>query len=172
MTDLLPRWNVADVHESFASRSFLDALERTGADAARLVALFDEHGVGSIATRAVSPADGRAADEVIAALNAAQADLAELDAYVHASVSTDSRDATAAGLASELSTTGATIRPLLARLAAWVAALGVDALAEVSPVVAEHAGPLRRLAARAEHQMPDDQEALYAELATTGSAAW
>jgi len=172
VTDVLPRWDVADVHESFTSRSFLDALERTGAEAARLVALFDEHGVGSIELRPVDPADGRTADEVIGALNAAQADLDELDAYVHASVSTDSRDATAAGLASELSNTGAKIRPLLARLAAWVAALGVDELAEVSPVAAEHSGPLRRLAARAQHQMPDDQEGLYAELSTTGSAAW
>ena len=31
-TETLPRWSVADVHESFESRSFVDALEQVGAD--------------------------------------------------------------------------------------------------------------------------------------------
>ena len=31
-TETLPRWNVTDVHESFESRSFVDALEQVGAD--------------------------------------------------------------------------------------------------------------------------------------------
>jgi len=42
-TPALPRWSVADVHESFDSRSFMDAMERLGADVGRLAALFDEH---------------------------------------------------------------------------------------------------------------------------------
>ncbi len=42
----------------------------------------------------------------------------------------------------------------------------------MSSEASEHSGPLRRLAARAEHQMPEREEALYAELATTGSIAW
>lgn len=172
VTEALPRWDVADVHPSFTARSFVDALERAGADATRLVALFDEHGIGSIAPRPSTEQDAAGADAVVAAYNELRQGLAVLEAYVHATVSTDSRDATAAGLASELSTIDAQVRPLLARLAAWVAALGVDDLAAASPAVAEHQGPLRRLAARAEHQMPDDHEALYAELATTGSAAW
>jgi pepF/M3 family oligoendopeptidase len=42
----------------------------------------------------------------------------------------------------------------------------------VSAQVAEHAEPLRRLAVRAEHQMSEAEEGLYAELTTTGSTAW
>ena len=34
--DDLPRWSVADVHESVESRSFTDAMERVGADVDRL----------------------------------------------------------------------------------------------------------------------------------------
>ena len=41
----LPRWSVADVHESLESRSFNDAMERLGAETTRLVSLFDEHDV-------------------------------------------------------------------------------------------------------------------------------
>ncbi len=44
-TESLPRWSVADVHEGLEARSFVDALERIGAGAERLVALFDEHDV-------------------------------------------------------------------------------------------------------------------------------
>ena len=32
----LPRWSVADVHESFSSRSFTDAMERAGATVSRM----------------------------------------------------------------------------------------------------------------------------------------
>jgi pepF/M3 family oligoendopeptidase len=63
-------------------------------------------------------------------------------------------------------------RPMVARLAAWLASLGVDALAGVSPQVAEHRGPLEKLAARAEFQMSEVEEGLYAELRSTGSSAW
>ena len=45
-------------------------------------------------------------------------------------------------------------------------------LAALHPAIADHVGPLRRLAVRAEHQMSESEEHLYAELATTGSSAW
>ena len=51
-TETLPRWSVADVHESFESRSFVDALEQVGADSTRLAALFDEHDIRRCETRA------------------------------------------------------------------------------------------------------------------------
>ena len=57
----LPRWSVADVHESLDARSFTDALEQAGADAERLVALFDELGIRSTDTRPVTADDGTAA---------------------------------------------------------------------------------------------------------------
>jgi pepF/M3 family oligoendopeptidase len=63
-------------------------------------------------------------------------------------------------------------RPLTARLADWVASLGVDQLAAVSQAVAEHRGPLAKLAARAEHQMAEAEETLYAQLVPSGSQAW
>ena len=40
-TENLPLWSVADVHESLTSRSFVDALERVGADVGRLESLYD-----------------------------------------------------------------------------------------------------------------------------------
>jgi hypothetical protein len=42
-TDTLPCWSVADVHESFESRTFVDAMDRVSADTAQLTALFDQY---------------------------------------------------------------------------------------------------------------------------------
>jgi oligoendopeptidase F len=171
-TETLPRWSVADVHESFESRSFVDALEQVGADSTRLAALFDEHNIRRCGERAVTEADGQAADAVLRALNDTELRTEVVDAYVYATVATDSFDEAAQGLLSELEVIDSRQRPLLARLADWVSSLGVDALAKVSTEVAEHRGPLTFLAARAAHQMAESEEGLYSELSTTGSTAW
>ena len=171
-TEALPRWSVADVHESLESRSFIDSLEQTDADSTRLTALFDEHDIRRCDARAVTETDGRAADAALRALNDNARRVDIVGAYVYATVSTNSFDETAQGLLSELEVIDSRQRPLLARLADWVSSLGVDALAAVSTEVAEHRGPLTFLAARAAHQMSEFEEGLYAELSVTGSTAW
>ena len=168
----LPRWDVSDIHPSLESRSVREHLERCGADVDRLVALFDELDIRSTAQRPPTRRDGEHADRALSAYNRASADLGVLRAYVHAHVSTDSRDERAQALATEVRAIEAAMRPLLARLAAWTAALGARDLADVSEQAAEHRGPLERLAARAGHQMSEAEEHLYAELSTTGSSAW
>jgi oligoendopeptidase F len=92
--------------------------------------------------------------------------------YINATTTTDSYHEKAQGLMGEFQMSASRERPLTARLAAWVSSLGVDALATVSTQVAEHHGPLTKLAARAQHQMSEAEEGLYGELANTGSAAW
>jgi pepF/M3 family oligoendopeptidase len=171
-TGELPRWSVADVHESLDARSVNEAMERIGAGTTRLVALFDQHGIRAVDPRPVAAADGIAADAVIGAYNALSEEYEELGAVIHATVTTDSRDERAQALASRLDLHAAKVRPLLARLADWVHALGVDELAAVSGEAADHRGPLLRLDQRADHQMNEVEESLYAELATTGSSAW
>ena len=170
--DDLPRWSVTDLHEGFESRSFLDAMERAGADVDRLVALFDEHGIRATTQRSVTPADGESADVVIREYNRVSDALDVLGSFVYASVSTDSRDATAQATMSELEPVEARLRPLLARLSDWVRSFPLDELVSASSEAAEHAGPLARLAERATHQMSEAEENLYAELASTGSGAW
>ena len=124
----LPRWSVADVHESFESRTFTDSMERLGASITRLEALFEEHNVRAIEHRTPTAADGKAADATIQAFNSTVADSEILLSYVYATVSTDSRDERAQGLLSELENLDARVSPLLARLADWVASLGASDL--------------------------------------------
>ena len=168
----LPRWSFSDVHDSLTARSFVDAMERVAADADRLVAEFDEHDVRAVTPRPVTADDGAAADAVITAFNAVEKDMQVVAACVYASITTDSRDEHAQSLFGELQAVGARTSPLLARLADWLRALGVEELSSVSEAVREHRGPLRRLAQRAEHQMSEAEEHLAAALQTTGSSAW
>jgi pepF/M3 family oligoendopeptidase len=172
MTATLPHWSVTDVYESLSGREFGAALEALRADVVRLQGLFDEHGVRAVEPRAPTDEDAAATDAVIRAFNQVESTLDILGAYVYATVSTNTRDERAQGVLSELEVLEAGIRPLLARLSEWVAALGVDELAAKSPEADEHRGPLHRLSARAEHQMSEAEERLYAELSPTGSAAW
>jgi oligoendopeptidase F len=173
MTDLsLPTWSVTDVHESLSSRSFVDAMERIGAQVHRLESLFDELDIRATDDVRVDPETGRRVDRAVMAFNETVADLEVLEAYVYATVSTDSRDETAQSSLSELDVLGSRVAPLLARLADFVDVHGVDALASVSDEARDHHGPLTRLAARSAHQMSEVEEGLYAELSTTGSSAW
>ena len=168
----LPRWSVADVHESFNARSFTDAMERAGSNVARLEALFETHNIRSIDPRTPNAQDGAAADVVIQAFNKTVDEQDILISYIYATVSTDSRHEQAQGLLSEMEDLDARIAPLLARLADWVASLDANALKQVSDEAREHLGPLLRLQDRAIHQMSEAEEGLYAELGTTGSSAW
>lgn len=168
----LPRWSVADVHESFNSRSFTDAMERAGSNVARLEALFETYNIRSIEPRTPNAQDGAAADVVIKAFNKTVDEQDILISYIYATVSTDSRHEQAQGLLSEMEDLDARISPLLARLADWVASLDANALKQVSDEAREHLGPLLRLQDRAIHQMSEAEEGLYAELGTTGSSAW
>lgn len=168
----LPRWSVADVHESLNSRSFSDAMERAGSNVARLEALFETHNIRQVEKRNPNAQDGTAADEIIQAFNKTVDEQDILISYIYATVSTDSRHEQAQGLLSEMEDLDARISPLLARLADWVASLDVQALQAVSVEAREHLGPLLRLQDRAIHQMSEAEEGLYAELGTTGSSAW
>jgi oligoendopeptidase F len=170
--DDLPRWSAADVHESFTARSFTDAMELMGSNVDRLVALFDEHGVRAVEPRLPTAADADATAAVIDAYNDTTRQVHELEAYTYATVATDTRHAQAQAVMSEIEDREAKVTPLLARLADWAASLGPERLAELHPTVAEHLGPLQRLATRAQHQMSEQEEHLYAELSTTGSSAW
>jgi pepF/M3 family oligoendopeptidase len=168
----LPQWSLADVHDSIDARSFTDALERSAADVDRLVALFDELGIRATERRQPTDVDGEAARSALDEMNRVSADLAVLRSYAYCIVAADSRDTPAQAALGETRRIDAVLRPLTARLADWVAALDVDALADLSAEVDEHRGPLTRLAARAEHQMSEAEEHLAAELGVTGSTAW
>ncbi len=171
-TPTLPRWDATALYPSLSSREFAAAHEGLDADVARLVSLYDTHGVDDGAPHAPSPQEVEAFDAVLGATNEVATRMSEVQAFVHSYVSTDSRDGEAQGAWSQLEQLGATMRQLSARFTAWVASLGADALSTASGPGAEHAFALRQAVQRAEHQMGPEEESLFAELSVTGALAW
>lgn len=171
-TENLPRWSVSDLHESIDSRTFVGAMEQVGADISRLINRFDSGDVRAVVARPATTADGALADELIDGYNEVSGALELLFYYTYAFVSTDSRNDQAQAVLSEIADHEARLEPLNARLADWVASLGVSELAGFSERVAEHEGPLDRLAARTDHQLSELEENLAAELQITGSGSW
>ncbi|MCO5177614.1 MAG: M3 family oligoendopeptidase [Thermomicrobiales bacterium] len=172
MTTQLPHWDMSVVYPDLQSpefeAGFQSLVERTDA----LTALFDTHGVGA-QPAATAPDDTVAAVEaVVTALNDLVDFASTLGAYVHAFVTTDTRDAVAQGANSRLEQQYTRLSLLETRFTAWIGALDVDALIAGSTIAADHAFALRQIARSAQHQMSPDEESLAAELSLSGSAAW
>ena len=127
MTQTPPRWDLTPWFTGADDHALASALETVHADVDRLVALYDEHAIGSIAPRPVTADDVSALDAVLDATNELLERAQLVDGYLYLLVSTDSRDDTAAAQSVELQTRTAVLSPLSKRLAAWLAALGTDA---------------------------------------------
>ncbi len=179
MTAGPPTWSLTDLYSGLDSPAFLADFERLMSYGDSLAEIFDRHDIRSLPS--FSRGDGGpvdiagasvAADEAIAALNEANELGRMLWAFVSAHIRSDSADERAQGFAARIGGLIGRNRSLNARFAVWLAAVGVDRLATESTVVAEHLGPLSRLAVRAAHQMAESDENLAAELSTIGSMAW
>jgi pepF/M3 family oligoendopeptidase len=172
MTDAPPRWDLTPIFAGLDDRAFSLAIEGVYAAVDRLAAEFDELGIRATAPRAVTDADVAALEAVLADANAVQSQLRVVSTYLHALVTTDSRDERAAAHTVELQTRSAALGPLMKRLGAWLASLDVDELTARSVAAADHAFALRKSAEGAEFQMAEAEESLAAELAPSGSLAW
>ena len=142
------------------------------AEIGALAELFDAHDVGQ---REPAPLDGatiQAVETVLTRYNAVLEAAGTLSAYIHAFVSTDSRDQVAQARRSEFQQHAVRLAQLGTRFTAWIGSLDVEELIARSEVAREHAYMLRRARERAAHLMSPAEEALAAELNVTGGGAW
>ena len=166
--DELPRWSVATC--TSRSTPVVHRCHGPGrADATRLEALFDEHGIRGCEPRPSPQPMARPPTPPSAAINDVERARTTVAAYVYATISTDSFDETARpgqrvrharGAASGRSSPG------------WPTGSAPSASRRWPPSAARSPSTSARsthLAARAAHQMSEAEEGLYAELSTTGS---
>ncbi|HEX9683449.1 MAG TPA: M3 family oligoendopeptidase, partial [Acidimicrobiales bacterium] len=92
--------------------------------------------------------------------------------YLHALTTTDSTDATAQSLLTQVQTDVARLTTLRTRLARWAADHDLDGVLARSGQAADHEFALRRAAVLAHHQMAPGEEALANDLSLIGSNAW
>jgi len=172
MTDVLPRWDLTPFFPSIDDRSVAGAVEEVGAEVARLVGLYDEHGIRGGPSRPVDAGVVASFEAVVAATEALRQRLRLVNAYVAAHVDTDATDDGAAARQAELQAGAAPLRALAPRFDAWVASFGADALIAATPVAADMAWPLRKAEAASRHQLSEAEEALAAQLWLSGGSAW
>jgi oligoendopeptidase F len=168
----LPRWDMTAVYPGLDSSEFAAGFQSVSDDIAGLVTLFDQEQVGK---QPPQPLDGETVarfERVIAQYNAVLANYRTLSAYIHAFVSTDSRDNLAQAKYSELQGQSVKLYQLATRFTAWIGSLDVEALIAHSAVAADHAFVLRQAKIEAEHLMSPAEEALAAELNVSSGSAW
>lgn len=172
MTTQLPHWDMSVVYPGLQSLEFEAGFQSLVAQIDDLTALFDTHGVGAQPPAASPEETVAAAEAVITALNSVVDFASTIGAYVHAFVTTDTRDTTAQAANSRLDQQYTRLSLLETRFTAWIGALDLDALIAGSTIAADHAFALRQIARAAQHQMSPDEESLASELSLSGSAAW
>jgi pepF/M3 family oligoendopeptidase len=160
------------VYPSLDSPEFAAGFQAVSDDIAVLGKLFDEQHVGKHDPQPLDDATVHAFERVIERYNAVLAGYRTLSAYIHAFVSTDSRDNLAQAKYSELQAHSVKLYQLGTRYTAWIGSLDVEGLIVRSAIAAEHAYALRQAKTEAEHLMSPDEEALAAELNITGGSAW
>ena len=170
MTDTsttLPHWDVSDVFPSLESPEFAEGFRRSLRRIESLVALVDRLGIPGKVSQ-----PGSALEQILTEQNATLEEVATLEAYIYAFVSTNTRDAAAQARLSELQQARVKLSLLVVRLTAWIGTLDVEKLIGESDVLRAHAYLLRRAKVRSAHLMAPAQEELAAELSLTGSTAW
>ena len=163
----LPRWSVADVHESLtrdrSSTRWNGRRRRRPARGARSTSTAS--GPSSHDRSTAADGDGRRRGHRARYNDVADDARRSLGAVRLRDGVDRQRDEHAQALLSELEAADARVRPLLARLADWVdGARRRRARRASATTAASTVGPLLRLAERAAHQMTEAEEGLYAEL--------
>jgi pepF/M3 family oligoendopeptidase len=169
----LPRWDVSTVFPSLDSPQFAAGFAAVVARVDALAALFDEIGVDR---REPAPEvdDTLIAqlERVITAMNEAISEYRTLSSYIYSFVVTNSRDALAQARQSEAQRQSVRLAQLRVRFTAWLGSLDVEAVIASSALARDHAFTLREAQTLAAHLMSPGEEALAAEMNTTGGVAW
>lgn len=161
----LPHWDMETYFSGLESKEFQAAVEAVLLETSELEAL-----VSSELTAEKEPV--QAFEAVAPKLNGLMESLRLVNAYVHAFVTTNSRDEVAQARASELDPVLARLRKVSKTFTAWLGTVDVDALIAGSELARQHAHPIRKAKIAATHLMGAGEEALASDLELTGMVAW
>ena len=168
----LPHWDLESIFPGVDSPEFAAAFQAVKRDTEDLTALFDTH---RIEARDPAPLDEEtigAVEEVIDRYNRLLEATRHLEGYLFCLVETDARNERAQAMFAEFRQRQVPLSLLAARFTAWIGSLDIETLVVRSEIARNHADPLRRITLAAAHLMSPAEEALAAELAPSGAAAW
>ena len=163
----MPHWDLSFLFPSIDSPELAQACEGVYGDLQNLKETFDR-----LHIEAGQRGGADAFDEAIAALNEYLIRQRKVGAYLHGLITTNSKDEAAQAKLSEFESRTTELSKLSTRLTAWIGSQDVDTLLKESEVAREHEWMVRKAKIAAEHLMSPAEEALYSDLALTGSSAW
>ncbi len=170
-TTEMPRWRTDDQYAALDDQRFVADLAALKEAVGTLKNAFDELDIRADGSSVTS----RALEQVLGGLNAVSLSAQKLETYVAAFTTVDSRDALAEQRDSELTNLTLPLRPLRARLTAWLGQLEGEALAGIlaeSALARDHEYFIRKNIESARHQMTPPEEDLAAQLAPSGADGW
>ena len=168
----LPHWDMTTVFPSLESMEFTQAFDAAMEDIDALAALFERYQVRRRDSGSVDADFAAAYEAVTDRLNALLDQIRTLDSYINCFVTTNARDDRAKTYESLLDTHSVTLEQLRTRYIAWVGTSDNEALLATSETARRHEYPVRRARELAQHQMPEAEEALAAELRPSGINGW
>ena len=171
-TRSLPRWDMSVVFPGLESDAFEQGYQEVVDAIDRLAERFDRESIGAWEHADIDDATVQTFDDVTNELNALLERVQTLGAYLHAFVTTDSRDDIAQARLSAFQPHLARLSQLDTRYVAWIGSLDIEALAARSQVAGEHEFVLTRAKEEARHLMSPAEEALAATLTLSAGTAW
>jgi pepF/M3 family oligoendopeptidase len=172
-TEPLPHWDLSNVYPGLESQAFQNALAELRTQIEALTKFADDRRLAGGATPNDAPVGdtiGGFLDRMNAALNL----YATVRAYVYSFVSTDSFNATAKRLLSEIQMLSVPIEQVSVRFQKWLGAHG-DALPAAlaqNETARAHAFFLHETVEQSRYLMSEAEEALASELELSGATAW
>jgi pepF/M3 family oligoendopeptidase len=173
----LPRWNLSNVFPSLDSDDLKSALTKLSSQVDALDAFLDDHRISRNALKeneqSVEEAKRRS-DGYIERMNSIARSYSTINAYVASFVTTDSFNARAKRLESELEVVGVRLQKQEVRFRGWVGVIQnlLPGLLETPGASRDHGFYLRETAEQSRYLMSEPEEALAAELELSGSNAW
>ncbi len=174
----LPHWDLSNVYPGLESEPFAQAVAKVKAKLDDLDLYLDEHHIARAAANAAAPLEGQALAKVLTGyldrMNILLRLYYTLRAYVNSFVTTDSYNATAKRLFSELQMLSVRLEQQDVRFQGWIGRIAeaLPAALALEGAAKEHAFYLHETAEQSRYLMSEAEEALAAELALSGAQAW
>lgn len=174
----VPRWDLSNIYPSLDSPELKTAMETLTTDIAALETFLDDHRISRQHAQAALGHHGDRLAGVIGELldrgNALLNLSGRLNAYLMSFITTDSYNATAKRLYSELQMATVRLQQATVRVQGWSSGWrdALPQLARQEARVNAHLFYLQEMAEQSQYMMGEPEETLAAELSLSGSLAW
>jgi len=168
-----PRWDMSNVYPSLASKEYEAAVSSYKKQVASLEKFF-ERNLSPLGARTPVRDMAPLVGDALGRINRILTLSGTIVPFIHAYVSTDSRDQAAMRALSELEQASLPMDKLMVRFRSWLGRLGprLEKITAADEIAAAHAFMLREAAEQSRYQMSDEMEALAAEMSLSGGNAF